>query len=35
VQALLGLTRNPGFAARAGQLGGYDVRAVGEVAFGG
>jgi excisionase family DNA binding protein len=33
MQALLGFTRTPGFAARAADLGGYDVQGVGSVVF--
>ena len=33
MQALLGFSRTPGFAARAADLGGYDVQGVGHVVF--
>ncbi len=33
MQALLAFTRSPGFAARAADLGGYDVGGVGRVVF--
>lgn len=33
MQALLGFTRTPGFAARAARMGGYDIGAAGAVAF--
>jgi excisionase family DNA binding protein len=33
VQALLGFARSPGFAARAGRMGGYDTAGTGSIAF--